>query len=129
MAERSPERKKLQKLSRMELLELLLAQTRETELLREKLAKAEEALTDRYLKVTEAGDLAHAVLAVNDVVKNAQDAANQYLDNIERMQVETEKSCRRMIDEARREAEMIRSEAAHIPLAKDTQNELTGDTQ
>lgn len=104
-------KKNLQKLSRLELLELLLAQTRETEMIRKKLEKAEAALTDRYLKVEEAGDLAHAVLAVNQVMESAQVAAKQYLDNIEQMKRETELSCKLMIEQAKNEAERIRNEA------------------
>lgn len=111
MATKTTDRKKLQKLSRVELLELLLAQTRETEMLREKLDKANAALTERYLRITEAGDLAHAVLAVNEVVESAQRAAQQYLDNIATMKRETEHTCRKLISEAREEAERIRAAA------------------
>ena len=108
---KSPERKKLQRLTRVELLELLLAQTRETEMLRGKLEEANAALTDRYIHISEAGDLAHAVLAVNDIMESAQKAAQQYLDNIEAMKHETEVRCIRLIQEAKEEAERIRAAA------------------
>ena len=42
--------KSLKRLSRAELLELLLEQTRQTELLQEKLQKTEELLNQKYLK-------------------------------------------------------------------------------
>ena len=86
-------------------------QTRETEMLREKLEKANAALTDRYLQIAEAGDLAQAVLAVNGVMNTAQAAAQQYLDNIAAMKRETEVTCIRIINEAKEEAERIRSAA------------------
>ena len=111
MAAKDTERKRLHKLSRVELLELLLAQTRETELLHEKLDEANAALTERYLRITEAGDLAHAVLDVNKVMEAAQAAAQQYLDNIATMKKETENTCIRLINEAKQEAERIRSAA------------------
>lgn len=108
---KSAERKKLQRLTRVELLELLLAQTRETEMLRGKLEEANAALTERYIHIAEAGDLANAVLAVNKVMDSAQEAAQQYLDNIAAMKRETEIRCIRLIREAREEAERIRAAA------------------
>lgn len=141
MATKTTDRKKLQKLSRVELLELLLAQTRETEMLREKLDKANAALTERYLRITEAGDLAHAVLAVNEVVESAQRAAQQYLDNIATMKRETEHTCRKLISEAREEAERIRAAAMlgqqepaedlteDITAMLDEKNEQSGEDQ
>ncbi len=100
--------KNLKKLNRTELLELLLVQTKETERLREKLQRAEEALADRNLQVKEAGNLAQAALAVNGVMEAAQAAAQQYLDNIQVMQKQTELRCRQMIAQARQEAAQIR---------------------
>lgn len=105
------EKKKLQKLSRIELLELLLEQTHENEVLREKLQKAETLLADRHLRVMEAGDLAQAALAVNGVMDAAQKAAEQYLMNIQDMQRRTEEACARMIAEAEEEARKIRNES------------------
>lgn len=103
--------KQLKKLSRAELLELLLAQTKEVENLREKLIKAEALLSDRHIRVLEAGDLAHAVLAVNGVMEAAQAAAQQYLDNMTTMEQETRRKCDQMLEEARREATRIRENA------------------
>jgi len=80
--------KELKRLSRAELLELLLIQTRETEQLRRKLEKAEAALADRQLRLSNAGDLAQAVLSINGVMEAAQAAAQQYLDNIIQMEQE-----------------------------------------
>lgn len=105
------QKKKLQKLSRMELLELLLEQTHENEQLRKKLEEAEAVLADRYLKVMEAGDLSHAVLAVNGVMDAAQAAAQQYLENIQRLQADTEERCARMLAEAEEDAKKLRYEA------------------
>lgn len=102
--------KELKRLSRTELLELLLAQTKETERLQKKLEKAEILLSDRYLQVQKAGDLAHAVLEINGVMDSAQAAAQQYLDNIRRMEHETKQRCEKMLADARKEAEQLRWE-------------------
>lgn len=101
--------KEMRRLSRAELLELLLVQTKETERLREKLKKTEAMLSDRYLRVQKAGDLAHAVLEINEVALAVQDAAQQYLDNIVTMEQETRLECQRILAEANAEADRIRN--------------------
>lgn len=103
--------KELKKLNRAELLELLLVQTKETERLQKQLEKAEEELSSRYLRVLEAGNLAQAALSVNGVMEAAQAAAQQYLDNIVRMEEETRLRCENMLAEAREEAAQIVSSA------------------
>ena len=89
-------KKELRHLNRAELLELLLEQTREKEMLQERLAKAEARLRERDLKISTAGDLAQAVLAVNDVIESAQAAAAQYLENIQLMEKSANERCRRI---------------------------------
>ena len=74
--------KELKRLSRAELLELLLEQTRQRELLEQRLEEAEKKLADRQLRLEKAGDIAHAVLEVNGVMEAAQAAARQYIENI-----------------------------------------------
>ena len=96
--------KELKKLSRAELLELLLIQTRETERLTRQLEKAEKMLTDRQLRLDKAGDIAQAALAINGVMEAAQAAARQYLDNIARMEEETRLRCEKLLEDARRAA-------------------------
>ncbi len=103
--------KELKRLSRAELLELLLLQTREREQLAQKLEEAEQRLADRQLRLEKAGDLAHAVLEVNGVMEATQAAARQYLDNIARMEQQTRQQCEQMLQQARQEAEGIRRNA------------------
>ena len=97
----------LKRLSRSELLELLLAQTRQTELLTKKLEQAEKMLADRQLRMEKAGDIAHAALEINGVMEAAQAAAKQYLDNIIRMERETKLRCEKMLSDARKAAGQI----------------------
>ena len=98
----------LKRLSRGELLELLLIQTKENERLLQKLSEAEALIYQRNLKLEKAGDLAHAVLEVNGVMAAAQAAAQQYLDNIAAMEQETKEKCRALLEEAEKEAQQIR---------------------
>lgn len=104
--------KNLKRLSRAELLELLLKQSKEVERLQQRLTAAEAQLAERNLKIQKAGDLAHAVLAVNDVMEAAQKSAQQYLDNMAAMEEATRRKCALMISNARKEAERIRRSAA-----------------
>lgn len=119
--------KELKRLTRAELLEMLLAQTQESERLRAELEEARAQLSDRELKVSEAGDLAQAVLAVNGVMEAAQAAAKQYLDSIDRMQREiaqtkentermereTQERCEKLLADARKQADRIKRAAAN----------------
>lgn len=99
--------KELKKLSRADLLELLLIQTKETELLRQKLEAAEKALEQRQIRMTELGSLAEAMVEVNGVMAAAQAAAEQYLENIKAMEQETKSRCAEMIQVAWDEAQEI----------------------
>ena len=101
--------KDLKKLSRAQLLEMLLVQTREVERLREKLTKAETLLSDRYMKYVDAGNLAEAMVKVNGVMEAAQAAAQQYLDNITEMEQDVREYCRRQLTQAAEDAGAIRS--------------------
>lgn len=80
--------KELRRLSRMDLLEMLLEQSKEVERLRAELETVKKQLEDRRIMEQEAGSIAEAALRLNKVFEAAQQAADQYLENI-RMQAET----------------------------------------
>lgn len=80
--------KELRRLRRAELLEMLLEQGRENERLRAELAEARECLKQRRIQVAEAGSIAEAALKLNRVFEAAQQAADQYLENIKERQRE-----------------------------------------
>ena len=77
--------KELRRLSRAELLEMLLAQVEENKELRQRLDEAERTLEDRRIAVARAGSLAEASLQLNQVFEAADRAARQYLENVERL--------------------------------------------
>lgn len=103
--------KKLKRLSRADLLEMLLVQTKEVERLREKLTEMEKQLQERQLRINNAGSLAQAVIEVNKVVEAAQAAADQYLENIAAMEAEAKIKCRQLIQETLEKADSIRKVA------------------
>lgn len=76
--------KELRHLSRSEMLEMLIAQSREMASLKEQLNRAEEQLRDRQILIENAGSIAEASLQLNGVFEAAQNAAAQYLENMQR---------------------------------------------
>lgn len=74
--------KELRKMSRSELLEILIAQMEENENLRKQLEAATDELESRKLAVHKAGSLAEAALQLNGIFEAAEAAAEQYLDNV-----------------------------------------------
>ena len=103
--------KELKRLSRSELLEMLIAQMKENEALQSRLELAEAQLNDRQIAVEKAGTLAEASLSLNGVFQAAEAAAQQYLENIERMSGQQETICRDMQAEAEAKAAEIGREA------------------
>lgn len=81
--------KELRRLSRAELLEMLVEQMEENEILKERLEEAKKALADRKIVIEQAGTLAEAALRLNGVFEAADQAAQQYLENIRNMAQES----------------------------------------
>ena len=77
--------RELRKLSRAELLELLLEESRENERLRAQLQEMNEKLADRAIRIERAGSIAEAALQLNGVFQEAEEEAAQYLENVRRL--------------------------------------------
>jgi CRISPR/Cas system CSM-associated protein Csm2 small subunit len=77
--------KELRKLNRLELLEMLVEQSKQIDELQQRLDTAEKKLADRDLKLKEAGTLAEAALKLNDVFEAADAAGKQYVDALKRL--------------------------------------------
>ena len=117
----------LKKLHRTDLLELLIAQEKENEQLRGKVAQLEAQLTDRTLDLEKAGSIAEAALQVNGVFQTAQDAAAQYLENIRRLSDRQETLCRQLEEESRKAAEQRMAETEDLqPDGDRDQKEVPG---
>lgn len=78
--------KSLKKLSKKDLLELLVMQSKKIDELEEKLNKAEELLNSKQILISECGSIAEASLKLNKIFEVAQESANQYLENIKRIE-------------------------------------------
>ena len=102
--------KELRKLSRRDLLELLLQQEQENERLNLKIAELEKAVTERYLSIENAGSMAEASLALSGIFEAADKAVAQYKDNLKRSSEEQKKAYDRIVlDAKQRAAEIIQA--------------------
>lgn len=104
--------RELKRLSRADLLEMLIELSKENERLRTELVKTQQQLADRIVLLEEAGSIAEASLRLNGIFEAAQNACEQYIENIrvksercDQMEKETEEKCARMLEEARGQAE------------------------
>lgn len=93
--------KELRKLSRRALLELLIAQSEELDRVNKLLDDASRQLSDKILLIDNAGSIAEASMEVNKVFQVAQQAADQYLENIASLQKRSEITCIKAEAEAR----------------------------
>lgn len=113
----------LKKLSRADLLEMLIEQGEELEAVKEKLAIAETRLQQKELDIEEAGSIAEASLKLNGVFDAAQAACQQYMDNIAALSQRQQTICERLEKESREEA------AARISEAKNKCESMEAETR
>jgi len=73
----------LAKLNRNELLDLLYEQQKQIEELQLKNEELTKALNDRQIRLSKVGSIAEASLALSSVFKEAQKAADLYLENVQ----------------------------------------------
>lgn len=106
--------KELRKLSRSDLLELLISQTEENRVLKSRVDQMQDQLLDRRIAVDKAGSIAEASLQLNGVFQAAEKAAQQYLENIQRISEEQDTIGRNIREKATEEAEAIRADAEKI---------------
>lgn len=99
--------REMRKLSRRELLEMLLEQTKEVERLQKQVQKLTQKLESRALALSEAGSIAEASLRLSGVFEAAQAAADQYLDNIRRQKEETDEQCRQLVAQAKEKCQEV----------------------
>lgn len=103
--------KELRKLRRGDLLNLLLEQSRENQRLREQLQAAQEALADRTICIDQAGSIAEASLQLNGVFQAAEQACQQYTENIIQLNQRQQEICAQRENESREKASQIIADA------------------
>ena len=103
--------RELRRLSRADLLELLLAQRRENEQLRCMLDQTQSQLADRTIKIDNAGTLAEASLQLSGIFTAAQDACQYYVDNVQQLSERQSLVCQQMEQETREKCDRMVAEA------------------
>ena len=78
--EKTKTEKQLKKLSRKELLQIMVTQSKEIDRLQQELQRTRAALADRNLRIGKCGSLAEASLEIFHIFDDAQAAANLYLE-------------------------------------------------
>ena len=86
--------KELRKISRKELLELLLEQTNRIVDIEKELADAKAKLEDKRIMLNEAGNLAEASLKITGLFQKTMETCKIYSDNIEELNSRIEKEVR-----------------------------------
>lgn len=74
--------KEMKKLSRTDLLRIVVRQQEQIERLEQENAKLQQQLTDRILVCERTGNIAQAALELSRIFELAQQAADQYLESV-----------------------------------------------
>lgn len=99
--------KELKRLSRSELLQMLITQAEENKALQDRVEATEKQLKDRQITIEQSGSLAEVALSLNGVFQATDAAARQYLENIKRMNDQQEVACRELQADAEKQAAAI----------------------
>lgn len=114
----------LKKLSRADLLEMLIEQSEKVEKLSALLADAEEKLRQREIIMNEAGSIAEASLQLNGIFEAAQTASQQYLESIrlysnyqklvcEKKEKQIKEDAERCMAATKRKCDLLETETKH----------------
>ncbi len=110
--------KELRKLSRVDLLQIIVDLNNENLELIQKKEELTNKLNNKDITITEAGSIAQAALQLSGVFTAAEEAATQYLDNIKKLndnKKEIEENARKQAeDEAKKLISQAENQAASI---------------
>ena len=103
--------KEFKRLSRAELIEIIYRLQLELDKAKEETQAAESELADKRLRLNNAGNIADAALEMNECLRSAQNAADQYLNEIKSIREETEAERQRILAEAEEMRKKIYNQA------------------
>lgn len=109
--------KEFKKLTRAQLIEIIYQLQLQIDKLNEEKQTLENELSDKRLRLSNAGNIADAALEINNCFRSAQNAAEQYLNEIKAIREEAKAERQWILLRARAEAETI------IAGAKKTQSD------
>ena len=99
--------KEFKRLSRAQLIDIIYQFQLQIDKLTEQNQELEQELEDKRIRLSNAGNIADAALEINNCFRSAQNAAEQYLNEIKAIREETEAERQRILSEARAEAATI----------------------
>lgn len=99
--------KEFKRLSRAQLIEIIYQLQLQVDKLTEENYSLENALADKRLRIDNAGSLAKAALEINDCFQNAQNAADQYLNEVKEIIAKAEEKGQKIIADAQEKADLI----------------------
>ena len=89
--------KEFQRLSRPQLIDVIYQFQLQIDKLTEQNQELQRELADKRLRLQDAGNIAEAALTINDCFRSAQNAAEQYLNEIKAIREETEAERQRIL--------------------------------
>ena len=90
------EDKELKKLSKRDMLEVLVELSEENDMLRKENEELKAKLEDKFLVIRNAGSIAKASLELNGIFEDAQKAADQYISSIVQIKNEKKEELKKM---------------------------------
>ena len=99
--------KEFKRLSRAQLIDIIYQLQLQMDKLNEEKQELASKLADKRSRLSNAGNIAEAALEINDCFRSAQNAAEQYLNEIKAIREETEAERQRILAQAQAEAEAI----------------------
>ena len=102
--------REMRRLSRADLLEMLIEQSAELEALQAKYAAAQEKLEKREVDLQQAGTLAEAALRFNGVFDAADAAAQEFMDTVRRRSEAQTALCEKLEQESREAAQQLKQD-------------------
>lgn len=99
--------KEFKRLSRAQLIDIIYQFQLQVDKLTEQNRELEQELADKRIRLQNAGNIAVAALEINNCFRDAQNAAEQYLNEIKALRDETEAERQKILAQAQAEAEEI----------------------
>ena len=103
--------KEFKRLSRAQLIEIIYQLQLELDKENEEKQALEREPADKRLRLSNAGNIAEAALEINDCFRSAQNAAEQYLNEIKAVREDIEAERERILAQAQAEAAAILADA------------------
>ena len=105
--------KEFKRLNRAQLIDIIYQLQLQLDKVNEEKRELEGELADKRLRLSAAGNIAEAALEINDCFRSAQNAAEQYLNEIKAIREETEAERQRILAQAQAEAIIASAKKTH----------------